>query len=114
MVLLLFDRPDDVKPARVIACDLSSNRTYHYWHLFVPGARPGQIYGYRAQGPANFQRTECGLILPKCCSIRTAAPVVMPEPTVVVVPHKPSNNAATAMKSVVICIRVVVGKVMRR
>ena len=50
--LLLFDRSDDAKPARVIAPRSShANRTYHYWHVFVPGVRPGQIYGYRAQGP---------------------------------------------------------------
>ena len=51
MELLFFDRPDDAKPARVISLDPVTNRTYHYWHVFVPGVRPGQIYGYRAQGP---------------------------------------------------------------
>ena len=49
--LLFFDRADDAKPSRVIALDPTSNRTYHYWHVFVPGLQPGQIYGYRAQGP---------------------------------------------------------------
>ena len=48
--LLFFDQPDDSKPARVIVLDPVSNRTYHYWHVFVADARPGQIYGYRAQG----------------------------------------------------------------
>jgi glycogen operon protein len=28
-----------------------SNRTYHYWHVFVPGVRPGQLYAYRVHGP---------------------------------------------------------------
>lgn len=27
------------------------NRTYHYWHLFVPGIGPRQLYGYRVHGP---------------------------------------------------------------
>ena len=49
--LLLFDREDDTRPARVIPLDPALNRTYHYWHIFVPGLEPGQIYGYRAQGP---------------------------------------------------------------
>ena len=56
--LLLFDRPDDAKPARVISLDPVTNRTYHYWHVFVPGVRPGQIYGYRAQGPFDPARRD--------------------------------------------------------
>ena len=49
--LLFFDRENDSRPARVIRIDPALNRTYHYWHVFVPGVKPGQIYGYRAQGP---------------------------------------------------------------
>jgi isoamylase len=49
--LLLFERPDDSSPTRVIPLDPAVNRTYHYWHTFVPGAGPGQIYGYRVYGP---------------------------------------------------------------
>src|SRR5690242_5094646 len=51
--LLLFDRADDAVPARVIRFDPESDRTYHYWHRFVPGVKAGQIYAYRAQGPAD-------------------------------------------------------------
>ena len=36
--LLLFDGVDDARPARVIRIDPSTNRTYHYWHVFVPMA----------------------------------------------------------------------------
>jgi isoamylase len=49
--LLLFDGEDDARPTRVIPIDPATNRTYHYWHAFVSGVRPGQIYGYRAYGP---------------------------------------------------------------
>ena len=35
--LLLFDGVDDARPARVIRIDPSTNRTYHYWHVFVLG-----------------------------------------------------------------------------
>ena len=49
--LLLFDRPDDSRPSRVLRMDPCANRTYHYWHLFVPGLEVGQIYGFRAFGP---------------------------------------------------------------
>src|SRR3954466_11875807 len=48
--LLLFNREDDVKPARVILLD-PQDRTYHYWHIFVPDLKPGQLYAYRANGP---------------------------------------------------------------
>jgi isoamylase len=49
--LLLFDRVDDARAARIICLDPSVNRTYHYWHVFVPEVRPGQLYGYRVEGP---------------------------------------------------------------
>ncbi len=51
MELLLFDHEDDVEPAQVLALDARSHRTYHYWHAFVSGVMPGQLYGYRAVGP---------------------------------------------------------------
>lgn len=54
--LLLFDHVDDAKPARVIPFDPVVNRTYHYWHAFVPDLRQGQIYAYRVQGPNDPDR----------------------------------------------------------
>ena len=40
--LLFFDHEDDGRPSRVIPIDPIAHRTYHYWHVFVPGvqARP--------------------------------------------------------------------------
>jgi len=49
--LLFFDREDDAKPSRIIPIDPTAGHTYHYWHTFVPGVQPGQIYGYRVYGP---------------------------------------------------------------
>jgi len=49
--LLLFNQPDDAKPSHIIALDSESNRTYHYWHIFLSGLQAGQIYGLRAHGP---------------------------------------------------------------
>jgi isoamylase len=49
--LLLFDKVDDVVPAQVISLDAGVNRTYHYWHVFVPSLKSGQLYGYRVTGP---------------------------------------------------------------
>src|SRR5579859_3504897 len=49
--LLLFDRVEDSLPSRVIPIEPLTNRTYHYWHVFVRGVEAGQIYGFRAHGP---------------------------------------------------------------
>ncbi|MFI5459985.1 MAG: glycogen debranching protein GlgX [Isosphaerales bacterium] len=49
--LILFDDVAAARPARIIPLDPSRHRTYHYWHAFVRGLKPGQIYAYRAHGP---------------------------------------------------------------
>ena len=54
--LLLFNAPDDPKPGRIIEMDRRINRTYYYWHVFVPGIRAGQIYAFRARGPFDPAR----------------------------------------------------------
>src|SRR5215813_1911844 len=54
--LLLFDDVDASKPSRVIDLDPRTNRTYHYWHVFVPGVTAGQIYAYRVAGPFDPER----------------------------------------------------------
>jgi len=48
--LLLFDDEKSAQPAKVIALDANRHRTYHYWHVFVPDLKPGQVYAYRAHG----------------------------------------------------------------
>lgn len=98
--LLLFERPDDARPARVIAIDPSTNRTYHYWHVFVPGVQAGQIYGFRAFGPFNPHQ-----------GLRFDASKLLLDPygRAVVVPkdysreaaRQKGDNTASAMKSVV-------------
>jgi isoamylase len=99
--LLLFDQEDDARPARMMRLDPAANRTYHYWHVCVPGIRPGQLYGYRVAGPydpANGMRFDPakvlldpygrGVVVPKNYS-RDAA-------------RQAGDNAATNMKSVVV------------
>lgn len=49
--LLLFGEMDSPQPERVITLEPRQHRTYHYWHVFVPGLKAGQIYGYRVVGP---------------------------------------------------------------
>jgi isoamylase len=99
--LLLFNREDDVQPERMITIDPATNRTYHYWHIFVPDVRPGQIYGYRVDGPfdpAGGMRFDASKVL------------LDPYGRGVIVPRNYSrdaarlegDNASSAMKSVVV------------
>jgi isoamylase len=99
--LLLFDSADDAHPARTISLDPTKNRTYFYWHVFVPGLQAGQIYGYRVTGPYDPGR-----------GVRFDPSKVLLDPygKSVVVPTTysrraasgPGENTTTAMKSVVV------------
>lgn len=99
--LLLFNRVDDAFPSHLIRLDPIANRTYHYWHIFVPGLRSGQIYGYRVDGVSEITN---GL------RFDSAKVLLDPYGHGVVVPENysrdaarlPGDNAATAMKSVVV------------
>jgi len=42
--LLLFGQVDDALPSRTFRLDPKQNRTYHYWHLFVPGIGQGHVH----------------------------------------------------------------------
>jgi isoamylase len=98
--LLLFNSEDASRPLRTIPLDRDHHRTYHYWHVFVPGVKAGQIYGYRVHGPYEpllghrFDPTKL---------------LLDPYGRAVVVAHGysrnaariPGDNTAVAMKSVV-------------
>jgi glycogen operon protein len=99
--LLLFDRVDDARPARVIHIDPAANRTYHYWHVFVPGVKAGQIYGYRVEGPwdpANGLRFDPTKVLLDPYGRGVAVPDGYSRGAAT----EPGDNSATAMKSVVV------------
>ena len=49
--LLLFDDAEAQDPKQIIELEPRMHRTYHYWHVFVPGVCAGQLYAYRASGP---------------------------------------------------------------
>jgi glycogen operon protein len=49
--LELFDHPEDAAPARRIDLDPARHRTGDMWHVWIEGIRPGQLYGYRVDGP---------------------------------------------------------------
>src|SRR5260370_323354 len=57
VALLIFDREDAATPSRVVEIDPVTNRAYYYWHIFVPGVLPGQIYGLppRLHAPPKFR-----------------------------------------------------------
>ena len=50
IALLLFEQADQSQPTHTIHLDPTINKTYHYWHIFVPNIGSGQIYAYRAYG----------------------------------------------------------------
>ncbi|MCP9775038.1 glycogen debranching protein GlgX [Cyanobium sp. WAJ14-Wanaka] len=54
--LCLFDSPDAVEPSQVYRLEGEQYRTFHYWHCFVAGLSPGQVYGYRVEGPYELDR----------------------------------------------------------
>ncbi len=56
MDLLLFDSPEAPHPSRVIKLDPRKNRTFYYWHVFVPGIGSGQVYGLRVHGVSDPAR----------------------------------------------------------
>jgi glycogen operon protein len=98
--LLLFGNADATEPSHVIPLDPQAHRTYHYWHAWVPGIGPGQVYGYRAAGPYEPDR-----------GLRFDADKLLLDPygRAVAVPRaydrraaaKPGSTVATGMKSVV-------------
>jgi glycogen operon protein len=101
--LLLFERDDDARPARVIPIDPAANRTYHYWHALVPGVGAGQLYGYRVYEdwePAGGQRFDPTKVLLD----PYAKGVVVPKQYSRDAARRSGDNAASAMKSVVIDI----------
>ena len=100
MLLLFFAHVDDPTPTHVIRLDPKRNRTFYYWHIFVPGVKSGQIYAWRAYGPNDPKKGH-----------RFDGNKVLLDPygKAVAVPSKysrmsafqPGDNSATAMKSVV-------------
>ncbi len=99
--LLFFDQADDPKPSQIFELDPRGHRTYHYWHVFVPGVCPGQLYGFRAHGPFDPAR---GMRFDptKVLLDPYGRGVVVPEQYSRIAAGQDGDNAATAMKSVVV------------
>ncbi len=100
MELLLFEHVSDPLPSQIITLDPKRNKSYHYWHVFVPGLKAGQLYGYRAHGPfAPYQghRFDPGKVLLDPYGKAVAVPDGYCRSDACSV----GENFATAMKSVV-------------
>ena len=99
--LLLFDDVDDLRLARVLRLDPEWNKTFYYWHAFVPDIGAGQLYGYRVYGPFDpvqghrFDGTKV-LLDPY------ARAVAVGENYLREAALGPGDNCAHAMKSVVV------------
>ena len=97
--LLFFKNATDEAADRVIDLTAQRNRTGGYWHAFVPGVQPGQLYGYRVEGPFDpalghrYDRSKV-LLDPyaKCIALGNYG---RKDAT------RPGDNIATCMKSVV-------------
>ena len=99
--LCFFDHDDSARPSRVIQLDPYLNRTYHYWHIFIPGVRPDQIYAYRVQGescPAKGLRFDASKLLLDPYSRRVVVPRNYDRESA----GNPGDNAGCAMKSMVV------------
>jgi glycogen operon protein len=99
--LLLFDDATAPQPARVIELDPRTQRSYHYWHVFVPGVGPGQVYAYRARGPF-FPEHGLRFDPDKVLLDPYGRAVVVPDAYSRHVASQRGENSATAMKSVVV------------
>jgi isoamylase len=99
--LVFFDRTDDAQPSRIISIDPLANRTYHYWHVFVPQVQPGQIYAYRVDGafdPTRGMRFDPSKVLLDPYGRRVVVPKDYSRDAAI----EKGDNAATAMKNVVV------------
>jgi isoamylase len=99
--LLLFDDVDAARPSRVINLDPRANRTYHYWHAFVPGIAAGQVYAYRVAGsfdPKRGLRFDPNKVLLDPYGKCIARPARRSREAA----RHPGDNAATALRNVVV------------
>lgn len=101
--LLLFDEPQATRPSHIIRLDPQHHKSFYYWHVFVPGLRPGQLYAYRAYGPFDpdrGHRYDGSKVL-----VDPHARAVVMDNYVRESAKRPGDNCAQAIKSVVVDIR---------
>ncbi|HEY9716029.1 MAG TPA: glycogen debranching protein GlgX [Trichormus sp.] len=99
--LLLFDHPDAPQPSRIVPLDHEWNKSYYYWHVFIPGIKAGQVYAWRMHGPNEPER-----------GLRFDSQKVLLDPYALAVANwknysreaaiQPGDNCAKALRAVVI------------
>jgi isoamylase len=53
VVLLLFDSDSAIEPIQTVRLDPFTNKTFHFWHVFVRGCGGGMFYAFRVDGPTD-------------------------------------------------------------
>lgn len=99
--LLLFEHSNDQTPQQTIRFDPESDRTFHYWHKFIPHIQPGQIYAYRVYGPhipEEGLRFDGWKVLLDPYTKAVAMPTQYDRQAAIL----PGDNCAVAMKSIVV------------
>ncbi len=99
--LMLFDDAEASAPSRTVTLDVRGHRTNGYWHVYLPGLKAGQLYGYCVDGPFDPSRglrfdREKLLIDPYAKSIVT--PTTYDRQAA----RQPGTTVPTAMRSVVV------------
>src|SRR5208283_99019 len=98
--LLLFDHHDSPEPSQVIRLDPFVNKSFHFWHVFVRGLKPGAHYAYRVEGPfdpSTGQRFDAGKVLIDPYSRGNTDTLWQRVPACT-----PGDNVRTSMRSVVV------------
>jgi len=98
--LLLFDHVDQSKPARIVKLDPNVHRTFYYWHVFIEGLKPGQVYAYRvysSKSTESWNQFDPRKIL----TDPYARAIVSPKKYSRQAAIDPGNNCEQAMKCVV-------------
>jgi glycogen operon protein len=53
--LLLFAKPSDLDPCKIYKLNSIDHKSFHFWHVFVEGVKPGMGYAFRVDGPQNHR-----------------------------------------------------------
>ena len=98
--LLLFNTDGHDYPEHAFHLDPKTNKTFYYWHIFIPGIQQGQLYGWRVHGP--FVPEEGYRFDPHKVLIDPYARAVAMEAYDRSAAIQPGDNCARAIKSIVV------------
>ena len=101
VALCLFEAPEAAEPSHIFPLDPTCHRSGSYWHCELQGIGPGQLYGWRVDGPV---RPEEGLRFDPANLLLDpyAMAVVMPQGYSRATGRSSGGDWGTAMKGVVV------------